>query len=128
MILQFETSKTWSSKYITQFLNNHANVIELFGTDEEPIIASELTLGSFVLSGKVQSSRENVTTIRIPRKQYIVNRDIEGTTVLWDSNPYVATQYYILFNHTDFIEPQEKTVEIMTKESLAEANLDCGKF
>lgn len=120
--------KTWSSKYINKVLNSHANVIELVGTDEEPIIASELSLGSYVLSGKVQSSTENITTIRIPRKQYIINRDLEDTTILWDSNPYVARQYYILFKHTDFIEPQEKTVEIMTKDTLAEANLDCGIF
>lgn len=120
--------KTWSSKYITQFLNNHANVIELVGTDAEPIIASELSIGSYVLSGKVQSSVDNVTTIRIPRKQYIVNRDIKDTTILWDSNPYVATQYYILLSHTGFTEPQEKTVEIITKEMLAEAKFDCGEF
>lgn len=120
--------KTWSSKYITQVLNNHTNVVELVGTDEEPIIASELLLGSYVLSGKVQSSRENITTTRIPRKQYMVNRDLEDTTILWDSNPYVETQYYVLFYHTQFIEPQKKTVEIITKDILAEAKLDCGEF
>lgn len=120
--------KTWSSKYITQVLNNHANVVELVGTDEEPIIASELSLGSYVLSGKVQSSRTNITTTRIPRKQYMVNRDLEDITILWDSNPYVETQYYILFNHTEFIEPQKKTVEIVTKDILVNAKLDCGEF
>lgn len=120
--------KTWSSKYIQQILNNHANIAELVGTDEEPIIASDLSLGAYVLSGKVQSSHKNVTTIRVSRKQYMVNRDLEDTTVLWDLNPYVATQHYILFNHTKFIEPQEKTLEILTSETLHEAELDCGSF
>jgi hypothetical protein len=40
----------------------------------------------------------------------------------------VATQYYILLSHTGFTEPQEKTVEIITKEMLAEAKFDCGEF
>lgn len=119
---------TWSSKYIQQVLNNHTNVSELVGTDSDPIIAEELMLGTYVLSGKVQSSRNNITTIRIPRKQYMVNRDVANTTILWDSNPYVITQHYILFNHEGFTEPQEKTLEIVTRESLANAKLDCGEF
>lgn len=119
---------TWSSKYMQQILNNHANVVELVGTDMEPIIAEELGLGTYVLSGKVQSSRSNVTTIRIPRKQYMVNRDVDNATILWDSNPYVITQHYILFSHEGFTEPQEKTLEIVTKDSLAYAKLDCGVF
>ncbi len=120
--------KTWSSKYIQQVLNNHTNIVEMIGTDESPVIASELMIGSYVISGKVQSSRENITTIRIPRKQYMVNRDLDDTTVLWDSNPYIAEQHYILFEHKGMTEPQEKTLEILTKASLAEAKLDCGEF
>lgn len=119
---------TWSSKYMQQILNNHANIVEMVGTDTNPIIASDLMVGSYVLSGKVQSSDENVTTIRIPRRQYMVNRDVENATILWDSNPYVITQHYILFSHKGLVEPQEKTLEIVTKDSLANAKLDCGIF
>ena len=55
---------------------------------KKPIVVSHLDLGSYVISGVVQSSDENTTTIRVPRKQYFVNREIENTTVLWDANPY----------------------------------------
>lgn len=119
---------TWSSKYIQQKLNNISVVQELIGTDSDPIIASELMLGAYVISGKMQSSRKNVTTIRVPRKQYIVNKDVEGTTVLWDSNPYTASSYYIVFKHDGIEAPQENSVDIVTKADLAVANLDCGEF
>ncbi len=119
---------TWSSKYIQQKLNNVSVVKELVGTDAEPIIASELMLGAYIISGKVQSSRYNVTTIRVPRKQYMVNRDVEGTTVIWDSNPYTASHYYVVFKHTGVEAPQTNTVEIITKAELEKASLDCGEF
>ena len=123
---------TWSSKYILEQLENFSVTKELVGTYEEPIIASHLELGSYVLSGVVQSSDENTTIIEVPRKQYFINREIENTTVLWDANPYTKTQYYIVFLHTGEQEPSSHTIEILTKETFKEyiskAEFDCGEF
>lgn len=119
---------TWSSLYIQTKLNNFSVTTELVGTDEHPIIASELSLGSYVISGKVQSSNENTMTIRVPRKQYLVNRDIEDMTVLWDGNPYTNAQYYIAFYHTEVKAPIEKKIEILTKDDVATLSFDCGEF
>ena len=123
---------TWSSKYILEQLENFSVTKELIGTYEKPIIASHLELGSYVLSGVVQSSDENTTIIEVPRKQYFINREIENTTVLWDANPYTKTQYYIVFLHTGEQEPSSHTIEILTKETFKEyiskAEFDCGEF
>lgn len=123
---------TWSSKYILEQLENFSVTKELVGTYEKPIIASHLELGSYVLSGVVQSSDENTTIIEVPRKQYFINREIENTTVLWDANPYTKTQYYIVFLHTGEQEPSSHTIEILTKETFKEyiskAEFDCGEF
>ena len=123
---------TWSSKYILEQLENFSVTKELVGTYEKPIIASHLELGSYVLSGIVQSSDENTAIIEVPRKQYFINREIENTTVLWDANPYTKTQYYIVFLHTGKQEPSSHTIEILTKETfkeyISEAEFDCGEF
>jgi hypothetical protein len=66
----------------------------------------------------------------------MVNRDIDGVTVLWDANPYTKTQYYIVFKHEGIEEPSAHTIELLTKESiqgtveeaLSNAKLDCGEF
>lgn len=123
---------TWSSRLIQEKLNNFSITTEIVGTDENPIIASELKLGSYVLSGKVRSSLRNATSIRVPRKQYFINRDVEDTTVFWDANPYKQSQYYIVFKHEGIEEPSSHTIEILTKETfkeyISEAELDCGEF
>lgn len=124
------TQSTWSSMYIKKQIEDAPAVItSIKGTDADPIIAADLKLGSYVISGKIQSSQNNVTTIRVSKpKQYIVNRDVEGTTVLWEQNPFAASQYYIVFYHEGPDAPQEKTIEVLTKEDLATAKLDCGYF
>jgi len=124
------TQGTWSSAYIKQQIDTAPAVItSISGTDEKPIIAADLLLGSYVISGKIQSSQNNVTTIRVSKpRQYIVNRDVEGTTVLWEQNPFAASQYYIVFYHEGPDAPQEKTIDVVTKADLEQAKLDCGNF
>lgn len=123
---------TWSSRLIQEKLKDFSVIPEIVGTDESPIIASELKLGSYVISGKVRSSLHNATSIRVPRKQYFINRDVEDTTVFWDANPYTKSQYYIVFKHEGIEEPKAHTVEILTKqtfeEMISEVHLDCGEF
>ena len=124
------TQSTWSSMYIKKQIETAPAVItSIQGTDADPIIAANLKLGSYVISGKIQSSQDNVTTIRLDKpRQYIVNRDVEGTTVLWEQSPWKTQQRYIVFYHEGPTAPQDKTIEILTKEDLATAKLDCGIF
>lgn len=119
--------KTYSSRKIQQLVNFSVTK-EIVGTEENPLIISELDLGSYVISGVVQSSANNLTTIEVPRKEYVLNRDIEGTTVLWDNNPYTASQFYIALFDEEGKEPVSKTIELVTKDDLESASLDCGEF
>lgn len=119
--------KTYSSRKIQQLVNSSVTK-EIVGTEENPLIISELDLGSYVISGVVQSSANNLTTIEVPRKEYVLNRDIEGTTVLWDNNPYTASQFYIALFDEEGKEPVSKTIELVTKDDLESASLDCGEF
>lgn len=119
--------KTYSSKKIQQLVNSFV-IKEVIGTEENPIIISELDLGSYVISGIVQSSVNNPITVEVPRKEYVLNRDIEGTTVLWDNNPYTASQFYIVLFDEKGKEPVSKTIELVTKDDLESASLDCGEF
>lgn len=119
---------TWSSQQIQQKLNNIVVSKEITGSDAEPIIASELDVGSYIISGFVQSSKTNNTTIRVPRKQYLVNKDVENVTVFWDANPYTKSQYYIIFKHEGQDAPETHTLEMLTKEEVETLSLDCGEF
>lgn len=120
--------KTWSSTKIKQALDSVVAVKEIVGTVLKPIVASELPFGTYILSGLVQSSYGNPTFFDVPRKQYVVNRSVEETTVLWEENPYASTRYYITFFHTNRLEPQENTVELITRQELEQAAFDCGTF
>lgn len=52
----------------------------------------------------------------------------ENHYVLWDGNPYAATQYYIVLSLEDGVPPVEKKLEIVTKDYLHNATLDGGIF
>ena len=66
---------TWSSAYIQKQIEEQASVVKaLVGTDEEPVVIADLPVGSYVISGKIQSSQDNVTTIRVSKpRQYIIS-------------------------------------------------------
>lgn len=119
---------TYSSAMIQKQLQKTAVVKELIGTKENPIIAADLELSGYILSGVVQSSQKNPTTYNVPRKHYIVNKDVDNITILWDCNPYTTTQYYIAFYNDNAFSPFEKTIELVTKEDLKIASFDCGEF
>lgn len=119
---------TYSSAMIQRQLAASGVAKELVGTVESPIIAANLDIGTYVISGIVQSSETNKILYTVPRKQYIVNKDIDNVTIFWDCNPYTTTQYYIAFYEVDIVTPFEKTIELVTKEDLQQASLDCGEF
>lgn len=72
---------TYSSEKILEEMKKIIVVNELIGTEENPIIASELKIGSYIISGIVQSSLENTQSFKVSRKQYLVNRDNQGITI-----------------------------------------------
>lgn len=119
---------TYSSAMIQKQLATSGVTKELIGTVENPIIAANLDIGTYVISGIVQSSETNKILYTVPRKQYIINKDVNNVTIFWDCNPYTTTQYYIAFYEVDIVTPFEKTIELVTKEDLHQASLDCGEF
>ena len=72
---------TYSSEKILEEMKKVIVVNELIGTEKNPIIASELKIGSYIISGIVQSSLENTQSFKVSRKQYLVNRDNQGITI-----------------------------------------------
>jgi hypothetical protein len=68
------------------------------GTADAPIVASELELGVYVISGVVQSSTTNTTSTEIVKRVYSIRRD-DLTTILWEENPMAKITNYIVFYH-----------------------------
>lgn len=119
---------TYSSEKILEEMKKVIVVNELIGTEENPIIASELKIGSYIISGIVQSSLENTQSFKVSRKQYLVNRDNQGITIFWECNPWTKNVYYIVFYNEEGKTPFDKTNVYLTKEDLETATLDGGEY
>lgn len=119
---------TYSSEKILEEMKKIIVVNELIGTEENPIIASELKIGSYIISGIVQSSLENTQSFKVSRKQYLVNRDNQGITIFWEYNPWTKNVYYIVFYNEEGKTPFDKTNVYLTKEDLETATLDGGEY
>lgn len=119
---------TYSSEKILEEMKKIIVVNELIGTEENPIIASELKIGSYIISGIVQSSLENTQSFKVSRKQYLVNRDNQGITIFWECNPWTKNVYYIVFYNEEGKTPFDKTNVYLTKEDLETATLDGGEY
>ena len=78
---------TYSSEKILEEMKKVIVVNELIGTKENPLIASDLKIGSYIISGIVQSSQDNKQSFQVGRKQYLVNKDNQGMTIFWECNP-----------------------------------------
>lgn len=96
------------------------------GTEDEPLVLANIEAGQYVISGYVRAT-ETSETIKAPLKTYILTME-ENNYVLWDGNPYAATQYYIVLSLEDGVPPVEKKLEIVTKDYLHNATLDGGIF
>lgn len=118
---------TFSSEKILEELKKVIVVNELVGTEENPIIAKDLKIGSYIISGVVQSSQENQQKFQVSRKQYLVNKDNQGMTIFWECNPWTKDVYYIVFYDEDKA-PFDKTNVYLTKEDLEKATLDGGEY
>ena len=72
---------TYSSEKILEEMKKVIVVNELIGTEENPLIASDLKIGSYIISGIVQSSQNNKQNFQVSRKQYLINKDNQGITI-----------------------------------------------
>ena len=113
--------KTYSSKKIDSLITKVYK-----GTEDEPLVLSSIEEGYYVISGYVRAT-ETSEPIKAPLKTYVLSME-ENNYVLWDGNPYAATQYYIVLPLEDGVAPIEKRLEIVTKDYLHNATLDGGNF
>lgn len=72
---------TYSSEKILEEMKKVIVVNELIGTEKNPLIASDLKIGSYIISGIVQSSQNNKQSFQVSRKQYLINKDNQGITI-----------------------------------------------
>ena len=72
---------TYSSEKILEEMKKVIVVNELIGTEENPLIASDLKIGSYIISGIVQSSQNNKQSFQVSRKQYLINKDNQGIII-----------------------------------------------
>ena len=72
---------TYSSEKILEEMKKVILVNELINTEENPLIASDLKIGSYIISGIVQSSQNNKQSFQVSRKQYLINKDNQGMTI-----------------------------------------------
>lgn len=118
---------TYSSEKILEEMKKVIVVNELIGTEENPLIASDLKMGSYIISGIVQSSQNNKQSFQVSRKQYLINKDNQGITIFWECNPWTKDVYYIVF-YDEEKTPFDKTNTYLTKEDLEAATLDGGEY
>ena len=118
---------TYSSEKILEEMKKVIVVNELIGTEENPLIASDLKIGSYIISGIVQSSQNNKQSFQVSRKQYLINKDNQGITIFWECNPWTKDVYYIVF-YDEKKAPFDKTNTYLTKEDLEAATLDGGEY
>lgn len=120
-------NSTFSSKKIQEKIDSIEVISELIGTSSKPIVAADLKIGTYVISGIVQCSTMNTEFLNISKREYSVNRDVEETTILYDINPYISSLYYVSFPHNNG-KPKETTIELVTKEDLKTFPIDGGNF
>ena len=116
-------TKTYSSSKIESL----SGVKVLTGTNEKPIIANDLSIGTYVISGIVQSSQSNTTNITVPKKLYSVDKTDLGAAI-WYENPKTSQQTYYEFRLEGNEAPTEKLQTYVTTEYLSSATLDGGTW
>lgn len=116
-------TKTYSSSKIESL----SGVKVLTGTNEKPVIANDLSIGTYVISGVVQSSQSNITNITVPKKLYSVDKTASGAAI-WYENPKTSQQTYYEFSLEGSEAPTERLQTYVTTEYLSSATLDGGTW
>ena len=116
-------TKTYSSSKIESL----SGIKVLTGTNEKPIIANDLSIGTYVISGVVQSSQSNTTNITVPKKLYSVDKTDLGAAI-WYENPKTSQQTYYEFSLEGNEAPTERVQIYVTTEYLSSATLDGGTW
>ncbi len=115
--------KTYSSSKIESL----SGIKVLTGTNEKPIIANDLSIGTYVISGVVQSSQSNTTNITVPKKLYSVDKTDLGAAICYE-NPKTSQQTYYEFRLEGNEAPTQKLQTYVTTEYLSSATLDGGTW
>lgn len=116
-------TKTYSSSKIESL----SGIKVLTGTNEKPIIANDLSIGTYVISGVVQSSQSNTTNITVPKKLYSVDKTDLGAAICYE-NPKTSQQTYYEFSLEGNEAPTERVQIYVTTEYLSSATLDGGTW
>ena len=116
-------TKTYSSSKIESL----SGVKVLTGTNEKPIIANDLSIGTYVISGIIQSSQSNTTNITVPKKLYSVDKTDLGAAI-WYENPKTSQQTYYEFRLEGNEAPTQRLQTYVTTEYLSSATLDGGTW
>ena len=116
-------TKTYSSSKIESL----SGIKVLTGTNEKPIIANDLSIGTYVISGVVQSSQSNTTNITVPKKLYSVDKTDLGAAICYE-NPKTSQQTYYEFRLEGNEAPTQKLQTYVTTEYLSSATLDGGTW
>lgn len=116
-------TKTYSSSKIESL----SGIKVLIGTNEKPVIANDLSIGTYVISGVVQSSQSNITNITVPKRLYSVDKTDLGAAI-WYENPKTSQQTYYEFRLEGNEAPTEKLQTYVTTEYLSSATLDGGTW
>lgn len=120
---ELSLTKTYSSSKIESL----SGIKVLTGTNEKPIIANDLSIGTYVISGVVQSSQSNTTNITVPKKLYSVDKTDLGAAI-WYENPKTSQQTYYEFSLEGNEAPTERVQIYVTTEYLSSATLDGGTW
>lgn len=116
-------TKTYSSSKIESL----SGIKVLTGTNEKPVIANDLSIGTYVISGVVQSSQSNITNITVPKRLYSVDKTALGAAI-WYENPKTSQQTYYEFRLEGNEAPTQKLQTYVTTEYLSSATLDGGTW
>lgn len=111
---------------VKQYIDESSGIQVIEGTTDAPIIASELELGVYVISGVVQSSVANTTSTEIVKRVYSIRRD-DSTTILWEENPMAKITNYVVFYHEGEA-PLISNTTYTSIEDVANAVIDGGTF
>ena len=120
---ELSLTKTYSSSKIESL----SGIKVLTGTNEKPVIANDLSIGTYVISGVVQSSQSNITNITVPKKLYSVDKTASGAAI-WYENPKTSQQTYYEFSLEGSEAPTERLQTYVTTEYLSSATLDGGTW
>lgn len=123
--------ETYNREEIEEKLKKGSGIPVITGTYANPIIASNLSFGVYVISGIVQSNERNQDTENVKMSIYSVWQE-EDRTLFWEEERGDMPQRYVIFNHDEGekIETGESTnnFEQFVIDYVRNAEIDGGEI